>query len=244
MGYPRAERYPWVMSGARSSPFLASDRQAVGHGAGATGDAPDVGPARSLPRLQPPTHHHPLRHDLPAAGPIERLCFGIPGGLCEDCHQLYIDPELIELPGPRRRPLRVRDRERRRAAGGGLVLRRLSVARQASASRERAVHSDGASASPARRHALPIHSANASRRCAVRRPRVRRPLDHRVELQHALERVVELVDRPARGPAPASFCARNGWPPIAFTMSAGRARLRREVRGDRAARGSGDGAGR
>jgi hypothetical protein len=27
----------------------------------------------------------------------ERLCFGIPGGLCEDCHPLYIDPELIEL---------------------------------------------------------------------------------------------------------------------------------------------------
>ncbi len=27
----------------------------------------------------------------------ERLCFSIPGGLCEDCHQLYIDPELIEL---------------------------------------------------------------------------------------------------------------------------------------------------
>ena len=31
------------------------------------------------------------------AGGTERLCFGIPGGLCEDCHQLYIDPELIEL---------------------------------------------------------------------------------------------------------------------------------------------------
>ena len=27
----------------------------------------------------------------------ERLCFGIPGGLCEDCHQLYIDPSLIDL---------------------------------------------------------------------------------------------------------------------------------------------------
>ncbi len=27
----------------------------------------------------------------------ERLCFAIPGGLCEDCHQLYIDPELIEI---------------------------------------------------------------------------------------------------------------------------------------------------
>ncbi len=27
----------------------------------------------------------------------ERLCFGIPAALCEDCHQLYIDPELIEM---------------------------------------------------------------------------------------------------------------------------------------------------
>jgi hypothetical protein len=27
----------------------------------------------------------------------ERLCFGIPGGLCQDCHQLYIDPELVGL---------------------------------------------------------------------------------------------------------------------------------------------------
>jgi hypothetical protein len=27
----------------------------------------------------------------------ERLCFAIPGGLCEDCHQLYIDPDLIDL---------------------------------------------------------------------------------------------------------------------------------------------------
>ena len=29
----------------------------------------------------------------------ERLCFGIPGGLCHECHQLYIDPELIDLLG-------------------------------------------------------------------------------------------------------------------------------------------------
>ena len=27
----------------------------------------------------------------------ERLCFGIPGALCERCHKLYIEPELIEL---------------------------------------------------------------------------------------------------------------------------------------------------
>ncbi len=31
----------------------------------------------------------------------ERLCFGIPGGLCEDCHQLYLDPGLIEMLGLR-----------------------------------------------------------------------------------------------------------------------------------------------
>ncbi len=27
----------------------------------------------------------------------ERLCFGIPAALCEDCQQLYVDPDLIEL---------------------------------------------------------------------------------------------------------------------------------------------------
>ena len=27
----------------------------------------------------------------------ERLCFAMPGGLCEDCHQLDIVPELIEM---------------------------------------------------------------------------------------------------------------------------------------------------
>ena len=27
----------------------------------------------------------------------ERLCFGIPAALCAGCHQLYLDPDLIEL---------------------------------------------------------------------------------------------------------------------------------------------------
>ncbi len=27
----------------------------------------------------------------------ERLCFGIAAALCQDCHQLYIDPELLEM---------------------------------------------------------------------------------------------------------------------------------------------------
>jgi len=27
----------------------------------------------------------------------ERLCFAIPAALCSDCHQLYLDQDLIEL---------------------------------------------------------------------------------------------------------------------------------------------------
>ena len=27
----------------------------------------------------------------------ERLCFGIPAGLCQDCRQLYIHPSLIAM---------------------------------------------------------------------------------------------------------------------------------------------------
>lgn len=27
----------------------------------------------------------------------ERLCFGLPAALCEDCQQLYVDPDLIDL---------------------------------------------------------------------------------------------------------------------------------------------------
>jgi hypothetical protein len=31
------------------------------------------------------------------ADDTERLCFGIPGSLCERCNQLYVDPGLIDL---------------------------------------------------------------------------------------------------------------------------------------------------
>jgi hypothetical protein len=27
----------------------------------------------------------------------ERLCFAIPAALCADCHQLYLDPDLLEV---------------------------------------------------------------------------------------------------------------------------------------------------
>ncbi len=27
----------------------------------------------------------------------ERLCFAVPAGLCADCHQLYLDPDLLEV---------------------------------------------------------------------------------------------------------------------------------------------------
>ena len=51
----------------------------------------------------------------------ERLCFGIPGGLCSDCNQLYIDPDLIELLDLGPRTVHVRDRDGSGAAGAGLV---------------------------------------------------------------------------------------------------------------------------
>ena len=31
------------------------------------------------------------------ADATERLCFAVPAALCKACHQLYIDPELVEL---------------------------------------------------------------------------------------------------------------------------------------------------
>ena len=55
---------------------------------------------------------------------------------------------------------------------------------------------------------------------ALRPERSLDSLDHRVELQHALERGVELRERPVPGLLD-SFWARNGWPPIALTMSGG-----------------------
>jgi hypothetical protein len=27
----------------------------------------------------------------------ERLCFAVPAALCSDCHQLYLDPDVIDL---------------------------------------------------------------------------------------------------------------------------------------------------
>jgi hypothetical protein len=27
----------------------------------------------------------------------ERLCFAIPAALCTDCHQLYLDPDVLDL---------------------------------------------------------------------------------------------------------------------------------------------------
>ncbi len=53
-------------------------------------------------RLDCPECHRPLvntRFDATFRLPdrSERLCFGIPAGLCRGCHQLYMDPELVDL---------------------------------------------------------------------------------------------------------------------------------------------------
>ena len=50
-----------------------------------------------MPRLQSPPDHDPVRHDVPDVRSERAALLRHPGGLCEDCHQLYIDPDLIEL---------------------------------------------------------------------------------------------------------------------------------------------------
>ncbi len=63
-----------------------------------TGDPPTMATSRQrCPQCNRPLSN--TRYDATFRLPdrTERLCFGIPAGLCEDCHQLYIDPELIEL---------------------------------------------------------------------------------------------------------------------------------------------------
>jgi hypothetical protein len=57
----------------------------------------DVPSSRTLSQLRPPPHHHAVRYDLPHGRSERAALLRDPGGLCEDCHQLYIDPDLIEL---------------------------------------------------------------------------------------------------------------------------------------------------
>ena len=47
----------------------------------------------------------------------ERLRFAIPASLCTRCHQLYLDPDLIDLAGHPGGSLRVRHRDRSRGPG-------------------------------------------------------------------------------------------------------------------------------
>jgi hypothetical protein len=77
----------------------------IGRRASGTSDTAGVlSEVRSVSRLRErcPACDHKLvitRFDTTFRLPdrTERLCFGIPAGLCEDCSQLYIDPDLIEL---------------------------------------------------------------------------------------------------------------------------------------------------
>jgi len=58
----------------------------------------DVSPPRALPRCHTSVDRHPVRHDVSHARIAASVSVpGVPGGLCEDCHQLYIDPDMIEL---------------------------------------------------------------------------------------------------------------------------------------------------
>lgn len=67
-----------------------------------------VGPARSMgmslvtwlrercPQCQRSLINSHFDTTFRLADETERLCFSVPGSLCEDCQQLYIDPELID----------------------------------------------------------------------------------------------------------------------------------------------------
>ena len=185
----------------------------------APGDGPDVAPPRALPPLQPRLIMTRFDTTFRLPDRTERLCFGIPGGLCEDCHQLYIDPELIELLDLARRPLRVRDRERRRGPGAGLVLRRLTdrhpsrrgVARAAPFNLGRPRPACPRSSAPAARHALLDPEREGEPPLPSVEPDVGRALHHRVEVQRPSSASSSSVDRPAPGPArPASEPGTDG----------------------------------
>ena len=131
----------------------------------------------------------------------ERLCFGDPRrpvrGLPPAVHRSGAD----RAARPRRGPLRVRDRERRRPAGRGLVLRRLTPPTRAR---------PGARRPPAGDDPLPHPQGERQPSLLVRPAGPRRPLDHRVELQHALEGGLELRAASSAVPVPTSFSTRNG----------------------------------
>ena len=163
----------------------------MGHD-GATGRTPasrHVRRPRSLPRLWSAGSSPPgstRRSGCPTRR--ERLCFGIPGGLCEDCPQLYIDPDLIELLDLGDRPMRLRDRERPRAPGAGLVDRRLT--RLSFCARPTA----GAARRPDR--CSQTHSANASGRCGASASLPGAPLTLQSSSTQPVERGVQLAGRP------------------------------------------------
>ena len=123
----------------------------------------------------------------------ERLCFGIPGGLCADCHQLYIDPDLIELLDLA--PAGARSRSRPTSSSRSAPGRRSSV-RRPSGSPPRA---SANAPFPLLARSDPIRDPQIEREAVarVRRPAPADALHLRVELDQARR-------APHRAPGPST----------------------------------------
>src|SRR5256886_7485162 len=112
------------MSGSADHPDdRASGRPSA---APAQGQTPHVPPPRTLSALQPPPHHHPLRHDLPASRPDRTVVLRGPRRVVRGLSPAVYRPGSHRASGSGRGALRVRDRERPRRPGAGLVQRGLT----------------------------------------------------------------------------------------------------------------------
>jgi len=90
------KRYEWSHM---PPPVLVLGSLSVKRSNGATSEVgcDDSGPGERCPRCESGWLSTRFDTALRLPDRASGLCFGIPAGLCEGLHQLYIDPELIEL---------------------------------------------------------------------------------------------------------------------------------------------------
>ena len=81
----------------------------------------------SAARVHPPAHRHAVRHDVPDAGSQRAPVLRDPGRAVRGLPPAVHRSGAHRPARPRRGPLRLRDRERSRRPGAGLVERRLSA---------------------------------------------------------------------------------------------------------------------
>ena len=88
-------------------------------------EVPDGQPPRSLPRMHAPPRHHAVRRDVPAARSHRAALLRDPRRAVRGLPPALSRPRADRDARPRGRTLRLRDRERSRPPGAGLVQRGL-----------------------------------------------------------------------------------------------------------------------